>query len=70
MRIFGWTGSGLRLAADRAHACATTDSQQKVDVMRERGQKPFGRGGDIGLHVSNTESGPSDTGWRISAGRV
>ena len=37
--------------------------------MRGRVQKPFGLGADIGLSVSNAESGKSDTGWRISAGR-
>ena len=37
--------------------------------MRERGQKPSGLGGDIGLSVSNTEPAGSDTGWRISRGR-
>ena len=37
--------------------------------MRERGQKPFGQGGDMKLHVSNAKPDASDTGWRISAGR-
>ncbi len=42
--------------------------------MRERAQKPFGLGGDIGLTVSNpaasnTGNGNSDVGWRTSGGR-
>lgn len=36
--------------------------------MRERVQKPFGLGGDIGLSVSKAAPDSSE-GWRISAGR-
>ena len=60
---------GLRFTADLAHAPATTDSQQKGDVMRGRVQKPFGLGGDIGLHVSSAARDAPETGWRISADR-
>jgi hypothetical protein len=41
----------------------------KGDVMRDRGEKPFGIGGDIGLSVSNAEPDRSSIGWRTSHGR-
>ena len=41
--------------------------------MRERVQKPFGFGGDIGLTVSRPEAAgaqpDASAGWRTSAGR-
>ncbi len=41
--------------------------------MRERIQKPFGFGGDIGLTVSRSEPASAQpdasAGWRTSAGR-
>ena len=41
--------------------------------MRERVQKPFGFGGDIGLTVSGREGAvaqpDTSAGWRTSAGR-
>jgi hypothetical protein len=54
---------------DQAHAHLHDSQPAKGDVMRERAQKPFGLGGDIGLSVSNTGPAASDTGWRTSNGR-
>ena len=41
----------------------------KGDVMRERIQRPFGLGSDIGLSVSKSEPDQSDFGWQTSNGR-
>jgi hypothetical protein len=37
--------------------------------MRERTQKPFGLGGDIGLSVSNSAPDRADSGWKTSSSR-